>query len=72
MKKLYLLKRDHHDGQSINGVFESKELAKQKIQYLIENCYPNLTVQDYMIFEIELNQLVDIEAHEEEVFVIKE
>ena len=29
--KLYLLKRNHHEGQTIYGVFENEELALQRI-----------------------------------------
>lgn len=61
--KLYLLKRDHHEGQSFYGVFESEELALQQINTL-KKWMPNVSEDDYIIKEITLNDLVEIEAHQ--------
>jgi hypothetical protein len=61
--KLYLLKRDHHEGQSIYGVFESEELATQQIETLNE-WMPNVPKSHYLIKEINLNELTEIEAYE--------
>ena len=58
--KLYLLKRDHEEGQSFYGVYESKELARKQFTELKE-WYPNIRESDYVIKEITLNEFVDID-----------
>ncbi|MGM9987362.1 MAG: hypothetical protein ACI35O_09060 [Bacillaceae bacterium] len=60
MMKLYLLKRDHIEGQSFYGVFESEELARQQFAELKE-WFPNVREVDYVIKEITLNELTDID-----------
>lgn len=60
--KLYLLKRDHHDGQSIYGIFESEELALQQIETL-KTWMPNVPKNDYSVKEVNLNELTEIEAY---------
>ena len=62
--KLYLLKRDHHEGQTFYGVYESKELARQQFDEL-KKWYPNVPQSEYVIKEISLNELTDIEAYED-------
>lgn len=61
--RLFLLKRDHHEGQSIYGVFESEELAKQQIKTLREEM-KNVPESHYIIKELSLNELTEIEAYE--------
>ncbi len=61
--ELYLLKRDHHEGQTIYGVFDSEELAKREIKFLMEY-YAFVPESDYIIKEITLNQSKEIEAYE--------
>lgn len=62
--KFYLLKRDHHEGQSIYGVFDSKELALQQI-VILKNYMPNVPQSHYIIKEMNLNELTEIEAYED-------
>lgn len=61
--KLYLLKRDHHDGQTIYGVFQSEELALKQIAQLKEEM-PRVPVNHYVVKELALDELVYIEAYE--------
>lgn len=61
--KLYLLKRDHHEGQVIYGVFESEKLALQQVDVLKEQM-PNVPKSDYVTKEMSLNELTEIEAYE--------
>jgi hypothetical protein len=61
--RLFLLKRDHQEGQTIYGVFESGDLARQQIDVLKQDL-PNVSVSDYIIKVITLNELTEIEAYE--------
>jgi len=61
--RLYLLKRDHQEGQTFYGVFESEELALQQTKNL-KKTMPNVPIGEYLIKEITLNELTDIEAYE--------
>jgi hypothetical protein len=61
---LFLLKRDHHEGQTIYGVFETEELALKQIPKLKETL-PNVPIIDYKIVGLTLNDLTEIEAYDE-------
>jgi hypothetical protein len=61
--KLFLLKRDHHDGQTLYGIFESKEIALQQIETL-KQMYKFVPESEYIIKKITLNELTEIEAYE--------
>lgn len=61
--KLYLLKRDHHEGQDIYGVYDSESNALEQIQQLRE-WMPNVPRGDYQVKEVELNELTEIVAYE--------
>jgi hypothetical protein len=60
---LFLLKRDHHEGQTIYGVFETESLAIQQIDTL-KQISPNVPISEYVIKGITLNELTEIEAYE--------
>ncbi|WP_341323402.1 hypothetical protein NSQ62_07980 [Solibacillus sp. FSL H8-0523] len=60
---LYVLKRDHQEGQTIYGVFESEELALLQIETL-KRIYKLVPTSDYVVKEITLNELIEIEAYE--------
>ncbi|MGD6876862.1 DUF7336 domain-containing protein [Bacillus infantis] len=61
--QLFMLKRDHHEGQTIYGVFESEEMAERQIKKLKENS-PKVPYSDYQIKGLTLNELTEIEAYE--------
>jgi hypothetical protein len=61
--RLFLLKRDHQEGQTIYGVFESGDLARKQIDVLKQDS-PNVPISDYIVKVIELNELTEIEAYE--------
>jgi hypothetical protein len=60
---LFLLKRDHHEGQTIYGVFETEEMAERQIEKLKESL-PNVPYSHYKIKGLTLNELTEIEAYE--------
>jgi hypothetical protein len=60
---IFLLKRDHHEGQTIYGVFESEELAEIQIEKLKDSLL-FIPRSHYKIKELTLNELVEIEAYE--------
>jgi hypothetical protein len=61
--RLFLLKRDHHEGQTVYGVFENEYLAREQIS-ILKQSYEFVPVSDYVIKEITLNELTEIEAYE--------
>lgn len=60
---LFLLKRDHHEGQVIYGIFETEGMAERQIEKL-KKAMPNVPISDYKIKVLILNELTEIEAYE--------
>lgn len=63
--KLYLLKRDHHEGQDIYGVYDSEMEAYSKLTELKE-MYRYIPESDYYLKELTLNELNFIEAYDQD------
>jgi hypothetical protein len=61
--RIFLLNRDHHEGQTIYGVFENESLAIQQIDVL-KQYSPNVPTSEYIIKVLNLNELTEIEAYE--------
>jgi hypothetical protein len=60
---VFLLKRDHHEGQTIYGVFETEAMAERQIGKLKE-FLPNVPRSHYKIIGLTLNDLTEIEAYD--------
>lgn len=58
--KLLLLKRDHHGGQSIYGVYENETLATKAVKEL-GKIYPQIPLYEYYTEDVVLNKFVEIE-----------
>lgn len=63
--ELFILKRDHHEGQDVYGIYESVEKANEGY-YTLKEWYPNVPKSDFYIKKVRINKLDLIEAYDEE------